>query len=625
VSATDARRPVRADGAGDAGDWGEVQPRINHAIDRGVDWLLQQQLLDGSWDIDQGGYRNGGTSLVLYALLKSGVRKGHPAIERALEWLRCGRPVETYTLGCQLMALGALDDPAVEPWMKQLLETLLTNQVATGAFRYSPTSTGTDLSNTQYGVLGMRAAAKHGIRVAPEAWEKAAQFAMGVVDDGGGGAYAPMGFKYNADNIATGSMTSAGAGIAAIVDEQLRGKCRINGLGAAARAGGDWLGRNFVVDANPRGDPQWIYYYLYGLERLGALLQTEEFGGHRWYREGARWLVNRQEEGGAWPAAGAGALGSTAWALLFLNRATSPSSGKSIVVAKAWGVDDPKQPFCVRASGESPMAFWISSWGDAETTRWEWPGEQGKGLRVKQVEWFAVGLPGSADAVAIAKVAKEPLQPCGRERFGAQHSFDLPGDYSLFARATIAAPPADGGTPIDVELESPLVAVRVSEVADPRLLEYARDPRRDLLTQQKPSLTASSQHDEGWAPALAVDGLMARSWSCKDDDKAPRISLALEKPVRANVVLLTPARLGSDRPWPARVRVTLNGKAPAFEVDLELPTTGDRPMRKSRIVLDLPIVVRRLDVEIVGFAPAGDRTGCGFAEIELQLEPGAKK
>ena len=629
VSATDAPPPVRAEGAADEPTWGETQTRVNQAIDRGVEWFLGEQLLDGSFDLDQSSQRNGGTALVVYALLKSGVPKGHPAIERALEWLKCGRVTETYSLGCQLMALHALNDPAFEPWMKELLEALLRNQQPSGAFIYLP-GAGGDLSNTQYGVLGMRAAAHRGIKVPAEAWEKAAQYALSTMDDGGGGAYAPLGFTYYpTPGVATGSMTTAGASILAICDEGLRGNRKLGNLMGLARRGGEWVGKNFAVDANPPGDGTWLYYYLYGLERLGALLQVEEFGEHRWYREGARWLVGQQEERGGWPAAGGGACASTAWSLLFLNRATAPTSGKSSrVVAKAWGKDDPNQPMNVRAAGDSPLTFWISSWGDAEREAYEWPGEKGRGLRVKRVEWFAVGVLGHDEPLAIAMFDKDATQPCGNERFGGQFLFDRPGDYSLYARVTVSVPGAAGGSTdatAELPIESSLLAVKVSEVQDALGLEYARDPNRNLLGQQKPAVRATTAWDDNWLGARAVDGLVTRGWACKADDAKPAIVLELEKPVRANVLVLTPIRVGTDRPWPARVHVTVNGKGKPFELEIEAPF-GDRPRHKTRLVLGLPQVIRKLELEIVEPSMGAPQPGgFGFAEIELQVDPAANK
>src|SRR5262249_276290 len=87
LSATHDARPVRAAGSEKAADASDLPVRVNQAIDRGCDWLLAQQTIDGSWTPEQEHYRNGATALCVYALLKSGIRKDHPAIVRAVEWL----------------------------------------------------------------------------------------------------------------------------------------------------------------------------------------------------------------------------------------------------------------------------------------------------------------------------------------------------------------------------------------------------------------------------------------------------------------------------------------------------------------------------------------------------------
>ena len=77
----------------------------------------------------------------------------------------------------------------------------------------------------------------------------------------------------------------------------------------------------------------WLYYFLYALERAGILYGTEVFGGHEWYPEGATWLLDNQQQDGAWDAVnGSNKVWDTCFAILFLRRATRPleevASGK---------------------------------------------------------------------------------------------------------------------------------------------------------------------------------------------------------------------------------------------------------------------------------------------------------
>jgi hypothetical protein len=622
LSATTSPRPVRADVPADAVGWGEVQSRINDAIDHGCDWLVTQQLLDGSWDADQVNYRNGGTALVTYALLKSGVPKTHPAIARSLEYMRCNNPRETYTLGCQILALHSLNDPSVDPWIKQLGEQLVQFQQPNGGFSYGFQG-GIDLSNSQYGALGLRTAALHGMRVAPEVWEKLAGFVTGQSEDGGGGAYAPMGFFYAPNAKPTGSMTAAGVGVLAICAEQLKGRnTKFGNLIGLARRGGDWLGQHFLVDSNPRSDGQWLYYYLYGVERVGALLDTEELGSHRWYREGARWLVDHQDTDGKWSFAGNSQLCNTSWALLFLTRATSVASGKTTRSLKLYGGDDPRAAVSIRASGDTPLTFWISSFGEAELSSYEWPNEAGRGVRVKQVEWFASGGPLAADT-PISRIDKDGQQPSGRERFGGQYSFGMPGKYTLFARAHLLGPPDQPGGPAsDVVLESPKLEVKIDEASDADLLSYARDASRNLLLNQRLTVTASSTINEWWDVKYLANGLLSRGWASADKDPKPKLTIELEKPVRANVLLVTNAKVSDDRPSRiTKLLVTFNGKAPPLEL-----TMDPSPLRKSRLKLAQPIVVRRIDLEVAEVTAAdAPMASVGIAELELQIESGGKK
>ena len=49
----------------------------------------------------------------------------------------------------------------------------------------------------------------------------------------------------------------------------------------------EWLEEHWTVDKSPGGGQH--LYYLYGIERVGALYQTEFFGPHEWYRDGDRY------------------------------------------------------------------------------------------------------------------------------------------------------------------------------------------------------------------------------------------------------------------------------------------------------------------------------------------------
>ena len=78
---------------------------------------------------------------------------------------------------------------------------------------------------------------------------------------------------------------------------------------------------NYSLTHNPGGGMGWYHYYLYGVERAGVFTETRHLSGHDWYREGAAILVSTLQEGRAW-----GSVQNTAFALLFLKKATAPVS-----------------------------------------------------------------------------------------------------------------------------------------------------------------------------------------------------------------------------------------------------------------------------------------------------------
>ena len=86
-------------------------------------------------------------------------------------------------------------------------------------------------------------------------------------------------------------MTSAGIGTMAICLLH-QGKEPLDDT--AIRRGLVWLVKNWKVSENPELR-QYHYYYIYGLERLGSILNTEFIGSNEWYPQGRGfWLTPSQ-------------------------------------------------------------------------------------------------------------------------------------------------------------------------------------------------------------------------------------------------------------------------------------------------------------------------------------------
>jgi hypothetical protein len=277
--------------------------------------------------------------------------------------------LKTYSVGILMMALEEAHAPRVEQrlspadrygtprrlrkvklgdhdykWMSELTKWMINVRTVT-IWRY-PSRNSTDLSNTQYALLGLAAALRCGVPVPKDALVKVAEHLLDTQEKTGpeirriihldqGPGYATRyatnkydrarGWGYVPGQRATGSMTTAGVSSLAICRSELLNWPGYQGaFGTRVERGiADglaWLTKNFSVTGNPGGGNRWHYYYLYGLERTGVLTDKRFLGDHDWYREGAEFLVRRQRPDGSWP----GALTNTCFALLFLRRATVP-------------------------------------------------------------------------------------------------------------------------------------------------------------------------------------------------------------------------------------------------------------------------------------------------------------
>ncbi len=579
---------VKVTNAGGPWSFAMIEPRpatpqeIDAAIDRGVEWLLGRQLIDGSWRERQEDYPSGVTALVLYTLLESEVSPDHPAVLQAIAQLEAHPAARTYSLSCQTLAVAALRDPGRSAWLERMTEELLGWQRGDGGWSYPGDQS--DLSNTQYAALALRAAAHAGIEVPGAVWSGLASFALRHQENRRKNE-TDAGFVYTPGDETgeTGSMTTAGIAVLAMARSALG-----EGLGSPLRgavdggieAGLDWLGRHWSATSNPN-KTDFHLYYLYGLERVGALLELAEIGPHSWYDEGAEFLVRTQEPGGAW----AGAEVETCFALLFLARATShPLSEERD--PRLLATPEGEGSIRLRARSGTPATLWID------------PPSSGRELA--RVEFF-VRL-GEGRWTLVEAGSDTPL--------AVRHPFAGPGTWEVRAEALLA----DGE-----RLASPTLVVPHEAGISPARLAYASDGLRNRMGAAGPEARASSAAEPA---AHAADDRPWTRWLCAADDADPWIEIELGKSLTVARILLSQARTSrgeSPEPRVARAELWLDrDKRPrALELDPD-------PGAKTVVELDPPQKLARIRLRVVGL-DGGELGRCsvGFSEIELQ-EPGCE-
>jgi hypothetical protein len=177
-----------------------------------------------------------------------------------------------------------------------------------------------DNSNSQYALLGLAAGmASNFYPPKEDCLDLAEKWFTDQQNEDGGWNYKERGAP------SYGSMTAGGVSSMCII---LRAKGNMQPLkDLRVQKGLRWLGANLNFATNPNKG-EWHYYWIYSVERAGSTANTEWFGDRPWFKEGSSFLLSVQNADGSWSAGGKGKGGdgptiyNTAWAILFLRRAT---------------------------------------------------------------------------------------------------------------------------------------------------------------------------------------------------------------------------------------------------------------------------------------------------------------
>jgi hypothetical protein len=346
--------------------------QVERSIARGVKYLLDNQNSDGSWGEKDSRYQVGQTSLIALSLLSCGESHQSPKLAKTITWLKTHHSPMTYNVSLHACVFASLPEAVRGEELKNDVRRLLalpeTKQGPTeGMYGYGPRELNRqigwpgDFSNTQYGAMGVwYASMTPGLEIPGIYWERQERcWRRGQNDDGGWGYQQPdtdfRGRRLRGDSYA--SMTAAGAATLFITNDHVH-LAEAQDLSVPVRntpveRAVAWLGENFAVDRNAGLDPppgndedmgegarrggRWVHYMLFGYERVGEASGLTKFGTHRWYEEGARFLVRTQEDDGSWIGTNPEYLGvETAYSLLFLSRGRAPVPIQKLKFGERW-------------------------------------------------------------------------------------------------------------------------------------------------------------------------------------------------------------------------------------------------------------------------------------------------
>jgi VWFA-related protein len=319
------------------------------AIARGVAFLKGQQSREGYWNEPaQGQHQLGMTALAGLALLENGVARESREIGKARELVAtlARQSDQTYDIALAILFLARCQegrrgdsDTLIQSLGRRLAAgdhdgiwdyNVPRNdeeapQVSNASRRGGRRKTGRvvrrfdvggDNSNTQFALLGLWAAGRHGFDSDATLESIDGHFRSSQIDDGRWG--------YRVGMPGSEAMSCAGlmglAIAAARPSLAERQTARARGMALAADPKFQAALRAVGQDARQAGLSSDIYY-LWSLERVCVALGLRSLDGFDWYGHGASILLERQDDDGGWPRDHWGRLPSTALALLFLRKA----------------------------------------------------------------------------------------------------------------------------------------------------------------------------------------------------------------------------------------------------------------------------------------------------------------
>lgn len=331
--------------------------RVNRAIERGVAYLREPH------EAHKQNRRVRG--LLGLTLLECGIPADDPFVQQLAASVRAGQRelVQTYELSLAILFLDRLGDPSDRALIRTFGQRLLAGQLDCGAWNYSclvndrqrvqsnlpsglyyapalpyqhragryvgrPSRQPRivyhgDNSNTQFAILGLWVAQRHGVPAHSALLAAEQYFRTTQADEGSWGYHAKA--RNNRDSMTCAGLMSLAMryGVRAGQGRDIRPDHPISVHDAAVLRGLRYLAKSLDkitilgnrIDGVEARDP---LYFLWSLERVAAIYDLKKINEREWYPWAAEMLVETQLPDGRWT--GLGDRVGTCFALLVLKR-----------------------------------------------------------------------------------------------------------------------------------------------------------------------------------------------------------------------------------------------------------------------------------------------------------------
>jgi hypothetical protein len=327
-------------------------PEVQELIKKGLGFLANQTH-----------NQVGGKCLIALAFKKNEHDNNHPKIKEALEAckqasLSWSAGTDNYNLALMIIFLCELEDDSHQELIKRMLAELLSRQKPNGAWGYEGNQNG-DTSQTQYAVLAVWMAQRHGYNIPLPVIENVMNWLIRTQDPSGAWGYQGDDPGTNAaqrrsQQPLTVSLTAAALGslyiltdlvnlpggpivpedkqnsklppaLQAVEDQKAAAnEQRRRNTTKAMQDGKAWLQQHFT--ATPKHEEsEWKFYAFYAYERFQSFreeLERDRNEEAKWYNDVYQEMKRTIGADGSWTAGGDTPATNTSFGVLFLCRST---------------------------------------------------------------------------------------------------------------------------------------------------------------------------------------------------------------------------------------------------------------------------------------------------------------